>query len=190
MENLKILYHSIPSKRMVCHNIKQLLDKDQDILIHYIDNEEVIVDKLSFFKLRYFDNNLLIINKNLFTDNVEYFSKNNACSIVISNENSILFKKIENKFSTFCWVGYNMETIGKFILTFDVYSNFTIENYSFIKLHYPIIFPKINKIIENEWQKISIEIDISNENDLLIFIFDDFLEKISIQINNIEITRI
>lgn len=188
LENLKKLYDSFLAKRMVCHNIKHLLDKL--MLIHYIDNENVCVDKLSFFKLRYFDNILLIINKHLFSENIEYFSKNNACSIVIFNENCILFKKMDNRFSPFCWVGYNMETVGKFLLTFDVYSNFTIENYGFIKLHNPVIFLKIDKINENEWKKISIEINIKNENDLLLFIFDDFLEKINIQINNIEIIHI
>ena len=165
------------------HLLKNTFEKK--FHVNYICNDKYnLVNKLTFFKLRFFDNVELILNKFLFTENVMYNSINRTSQILI-HDNIIEFKKIINNSSPFNWIGYELEKTGFYILSFEIHSNKNIINYDFIKMHKPVKFYKTNNILANVWTKIVIFIEIREPNDLLCFIFDDFHDNIEILYKNI-----
>jgi hypothetical protein len=182
-------YINIKNDRSSIHWLLNELQKN--VNINYIKNEPgSFVAKLSFFKLRYFDNLELIINRTLFTKNVIYNSNGNTCQIILEEENNVYLNKLISSTGTYCWFGYIIETPGKYNLSFDVYSNKDIIDYDYVKIHNPIKYYKTSNIYAYNWITIGITIEVSESNDKLIFIFDDFNDKIGINFKNILIKKI
>jgi hypothetical protein len=182
-------YINIKNDRSSIHWLLNELQKN--VNINYIKNEPgSFVAKLSFFKLRYFDNLELIINRTLFTKNVIYNSNGNTCQIILEEENNVYLNKLISSTGTYCWFGYIIETPGKYNLSFDVYSNKDIIDYDYVKIHNPIKYYKTSNIYAYNWITIGITIEVSEANDKLIFIFDDFNDKIGINFKNILIRMV
>ena len=166
------------------HLLKNTFEKSFNV--NYICNEKHCdVANLSFFKLRFFYNKELIINKYLFSENIAYESINNTSQIIIQND-IIEFKKNIIEPCWWAWFGYEFETTGLYNLSFEIYSNKNIINYDFIKIHKPQDkFYKTLDILANTWTKINVTIEITEVNDFLCFIFDEFNDNIEIIYKNI-----
>jgi len=156
--------------------------------IHYIHNQNRFVADLDFYKLRYFFNCNLILNKNDFSDNVWYNSCNNNSSMLIDN-NIINFKKNNKHICGNCWIGYVLSTPGFHNISFNIYSDKDIINYDFIKVHNPIKLYKTENIYANTWTKINITIETSYPDDLLCLIFDNFDDFINIKYKDLFINN-
>ena len=162
------------------HYLKNILEYQFDI--HYIKNEFVVVNQISFYKLRFFENNTFMINY-LYNENCSYYSPKYHCELFIKDE-IYHFTKLISKPGDFCWLGINLENIGIYNLTFQIYSNKEI-NLEFIKLHKPSRFCKTNIIYKNTWTNIDIFFETKETNDLICFILDEFPETIEILYKNI-----
>lgn len=168
------------------HHLKRLFDKY--FKINYICNENTFVENLSFFKLRYFCEIDFIVNNGMLQENLTYYSKFNNSSIFINN-NDIYFTKNNNITSHWCWIGYNIAETGVYNLSFDIKSDKPITHFNFIKTHNPIRFYECYDIYRNQWKHINIKINIQSNNELLVFIFDDFRDSINIVLKNVKIDR-
>lgn len=188
-----LLINNLNAKKdnKVCiHYLKNTFELNFDV--NYLSNEYVIVEALSFYKLRFFNltnkiNYKFIINKFDFSDNILYTLPSSNMMI---NNNIITFNKIIQSNNCFCWIGYNISEPRKYNLSFEIYSDKDIINFDFIKLHKPIKFFKIDNILANIWTKISIVIETFSNDDLLCFIFDNFNDLINIKYKNIMIEQI
>jgi len=127
-----------------------------------------------------------ILDNYSFVENKKYFSNNFTCCINIKKD-TINFSKICKGRHGFCWFGYTIPNIGTYTVSFEIYSNKTI-NFDFIKLHKPIKFYNCPPVYENCWTEINITINIYKPNDLLCFIFDNYNDLINIKFKNIKIT--
>jgi hypothetical protein len=165
------------------------LEYESKMNVNYICDEPGHASyDLSFFNLRPFKDLQLILNKNIYTENVTYKSIYNHSEFLI-NKDVYEFKKLTSKPSHFSWLGYEIKEIGLYHLSFEIYSNKNI-NFDFIKIHKPTTFFKIDDICENEWKKIDILIDVKEPNDLLCFIFDEYPETIKILYKNFSCLKV
>ena len=131
----------------------------------------------------YLDNK--IINNNEF-----YLSYNNNSLLYIDND-IINLNKINKNICDFSWIGYNINGIGKYILTFYILSDKDINNFNFIKTHNPAKYYNINKYISiNEWNNIEVIFDIESDWDHLCLIFDNYNGFINLKFKNININKI
>jgi hypothetical protein len=173
------------------HNLKNVFDKNFEI--NYIQNQNTIVENLTFFKLRYYyDIDFIMNNDYKFSNNVYYFSKNKSSKIMIDDhEDVIYFSKIEQKMIDFAWIGFNLDGPAKYNLTFEIYSDKELNNFDFIKIHNPIQFLKNDRdfLLINNWTKIKINFDVKSKNDLLCFIFDRFNGLINVKFKNIKFKK-
>ena len=170
---------------MTLHFLKHKFEENFEV--NYLHNEYVEVNKLSFFKLRYFISNEFIINKYIFSNDTWYCSIKFNSKMFISN-NIIYLNKIINKPRSWCWIGYEIKEKGLYKLSFEIYSNKNITNYDFIKLHKPVKFYSVKNINANQWTQIELTIETTEDLDLLCLIFDDFYDIINIQFKNLIIT--
>jgi hypothetical protein len=166
--------------------IPHLLPLPKYFDINYICNDNKNVPNLSFYKLAYFPNTSLIINKTLYTENVIYNSTNNTSNMKI-NENLIEFNKYVFNKCAFAWIGYELEKTGSYKLSFEMMSNKDIINFDFIKMHNPIKFYKTQNILKNSWTTIDIIIENKEKNSLLVFIFDKFNDCLNIIYKDIKL---
>jgi hypothetical protein len=161
--------------------------------INYLKNEHKFVKDLSFYKIvREKKIRGLIINGNELNDIIYYNLESNS-SIMISN-NRILFEKLNKNICPYAWFGYIIENKGEYKIKFKILSNKKINKKSNngIKLHSPV---KIyNDFLDNVepgiWEKIEVIVNVENNNDTLLFIFDDFDDSVNIIFENIEIEDI
>ena len=101
-----------------------------------------------------------------------WYNSNEYNSKMLISNNIIYLKKIINKPSFWCWIGYDLLQKGTYKLSFEILSNKDIINYNFIKLHKPNAFNSTQNIYANEWTQIfCIELNILEDNDELCFIF-------------------
>jgi hypothetical protein len=161
---------------MLGHYLKNDIEKNMQV--NYICNDKYNpVHNLTFFKLRFFNDIDLIINKYLFTENVTYYSKNKTASILINDE--IIFEKINKNQCQNAFFGYELES-KKYNVSFEIYSDNTIE-FDFIKIDDE--YHKTKCIVKNTWTKIEICIDIKK---IFLFIFDSFNDSIKIKCKNMK----
>ena len=125
--------------------------------------------------------------------NTNYYSKNSK--IIFYDQNYLSFEK--NKYLTpegFNWFGYEIDE-GYYNLNFNIRILNTIKNYQDkigLKIHYPIeviydFFLKDLKV--NEWKNITIPLHILKKQ-YVIFIFDNYLDYLTIEFNNITFNNI
>ena len=160
---------------------------EEKININYIKNEkDKVVSELSTFKLRFFNDLNLIINKNIFTEGVEYFSRTRTVKMVIHDNKNVTLTKVAN--GIYSWFGYTLDT-GRYTLSFDILSDTDIL-IPFIKLHNPVIFHDTGPIYANKLKTISLSITVRNINTDVIFIFDHYNKSALIEFKNISIEKI
>ena len=98
---------------------------------------------------------------------------------------------MDNGYKDFQWFGFFIHK-GSYNIEFEIKSNnFINQHYNCgIKLHQPFNYIISNFLnnIDNNYQKVSIPI-INNYDQNIIFIFDDYLKKINIDIKNIKINN-
>jgi hypothetical protein len=162
------------------HYLKNSFENQLDI--NYIKNEFVKVSFLTFYKLHFFENNAFMID-NLYSENCSYYGPKYNSELIIKN-GIYQFTKLISTPGDFCWLGINLDKIGIYHLSFEMYSNKEI-NIEFIKLHKPSRFYRVNKINANEWTFIDMYIETKEINDLLCFIFDELPETIQVLFKNI-----
>jgi hypothetical protein len=163
------------------HHLK--IEYESKMNVNYIcDEPGHAAYDLSFFNLRPFKDLHLIINKNIYTDNVSYKAIYKHSELLI-NKDIYEFTKSTDYPSHFSWLGYEIEDVGLYHLSFEIYSNKDI-NFDFIKIHKPTTFFKIDDTRRNEWKKIDILIETKEKDDLLCFIFDEFPGTINIKYKN------
>jgi hypothetical protein len=176
-----------PPNRLVMHRSLQKLSSNFNI--KYLCNERTNVNNLSFFKIR---NN--VVNEFLISElqhslgflyNIRDFNAS-----VIKNGNSLQLRKLVKECSGNIWIGNNIHNVGKYMLTFDMYTDVRIDNFKFVKLHKPIRFYDTPTINPNEKKQISIVIDTYEKDDFLCLIFDEFVGLINVTFDNILITPI
>ena len=142
----------------------------------------------SIFNKTFYYNNRFIINKYLFFENEIY--KNSGCEIAIK-ENVIEFNKINPNKCLWAWIGYEMRNPGIYNVSFEMYSNKDIINYSFIKSHKPKeVFHKKCDILANTWTKINLEMHVTNNDELICFILDEFEDTIFIKYKDITFKKV
>lgn len=131
-----------------------------------------------------------ILNNNDYMLNTFYYS--NTSSLFINNNYDIQFKKTNIGLKDFQWFGFSIQK-GSYNIEFEIKSNQFINNHynCGLKLHHPFnytISHFLNNINSDEYKKISIPIINKYEQDI-IFIFDDYSNKINIDIKNININK-
>lgn len=112
------------------------------------------------------------------------------------NNDTIYFKKNKaSKTISFSWFGWNIETNKINVsVSFDVKFISDIPNkeniYFGLKTHEPsFIYSKwIEQCKKDEWVSISVDIFVSKNKQLLIFIADEYLDEIEFEIKNIQLT--
>jgi hypothetical protein len=173
------------------HLLHYLIHKFHDNFdVNYLYNEYKAVENLSFFKLRYFENIDFKINKYVFSENVTYTSLENNSTMTIIDNIIHLNKIINNPNPTpWCWIGYDIADVGYYNLIFEMKSDKDLIDFDFIKTHYPITFYKTQHIFSNAWTQITQELTISEENDQLFLIFDEFPQAINVQFKNLKIEK-
>jgi hypothetical protein len=176
--NNKDCLHYLKPKLEECFNMNYLL------------NEFVEVADLSFFKLRFFNDTEFILNKLDFTKNVSYYSKNNISNLYISESNVVTLTKKYSGTHSYCWIANNIPDPGMYKLSFDIYSNYNIINFDFIKLHKSVTYYQCKDVLAYTWVNINVVIETSQNDDLLCFIFDNFDKPISIQFQHIEMNKL
>jgi hypothetical protein len=127
-----------------------------------------------------------ILNKDIFQLNTQYYSNNS--SIIFFDKNYIQFNKKDKK--DFNWFGFELDE-GFYSLNFDIKiikNLLNIKNYKNIglKIHKPYLLI-YNFFLEdlniNIWKNITIPLHIKNKQ-TIIFIFDDYVDDLSIQFKN------
>ena len=131
-----------------------------------------------------------ILNNNDYMQNTFYYSNNS--SLFINNNNDIQFKKNNIGIKDFQWFGFFIEK-GSYNIEFEIKSHQFINNHynCGLKLHHPFnytISNFLNNIYSNEYKKISIPIINKYDQDIL-FIFDDYINQLTIDIKNININK-
>jgi hypothetical protein len=156
--------------------------------INYLRNENNYVTNLSFYKLRYYCCIMFILNKNHFDKNVFYHSMYDNCVIILQDD-SINLHKVRDYRCEYCWVGLNLNK-GNYNIEFDVITDKDINQLKFLKLHNPERYIDINQHIEPHiWTRININFEVTNNEDLFIWILDDFCDKLSFTIKDIKINN-
>jgi len=166
------------------HWLLPQLDKHFDL--HYIKEELELVENLTSFKLRFFENRELILNKYLFTENVKYLSKHASAEVSIYKTNHVHFVKCVKGVTVYAWFGYEMDA-GVYDMSFSAYSDRDIS-IDFIKLHDPVIYIKCPPIVKNVMQDINVRFTVTNDKTLVAFIFDKYEDCVDIHFTDI-ITR-
>jgi hypothetical protein len=102
----------------------------------------------------------------------------------------INLNKVRNYNCCWCWFGYVMNR-GNYKLTFDITTSNNLNNFNFLKLHKPVKFIPVHKHINNyEWTYIEVEFTVTEDNDLFIFIVDDYNDLINFTIRDIRFHNI
>lgn len=155
--------------------------------INYINNESnKIVAELTTFKLRFFNEINLLVNKFIFTEGIPYFSRTGTVKMVIHDDKNITLTKLAN--GLYSWFGYVLDC-GKYELSFDILSDTDIL-IPFIKLHNPVIFHETGPIYANQLKTICLTITVRNMNTEVLFIFDHYNASAIIDFKNISIQKI
>jgi len=155
--------------------------------INYIKNEEAkLVAELSTFKLRFFNELNLLVNKYIFTEGVPYFSRTGTVKMVIHDDKNITLTKLAN--GIYSWFGYVLDC-GKYELSFDILSDTDIS-IPFIKLHNPVIFHETGPIYANQLKTVKLTITVRNMNTEVLFIFDHYDASAVIDFKNISIHKV
>lgn len=164
-------------------------DFDNVFKINYLRNEHTYVENLSFYKLRYYSYSHFILNNIHFDKNIFFHSIYDNCVMILEGE-SINLHKVRNYLCDYCWCGLNFNR-GNYNLSFDVITDKDINNLKFLKLHHPIRYIEHNQYIpQHQWVNININIEITSDNDLFIWILDDFCDTLSFTIRDIKINNI
>lgn len=201
---IKSRYSSLELKRfcnMFIYNgslMEKYNNNDYEYLYNEFMNDELTIsvkavkrvydDRFRIFLRDKMNNkkNNFILNQYKLNNNVRYYSHNNKCNCLISN-NIIHFIKFRKGAFHYAWFGYNLINKGTYKINFDIETNKNINNLQFIKTHKPEKTYKINQnIIINKWNYIELEINI-DESDLLVFIFDNYIDDIHVKIKNLTI---
>jgi len=129
-----------------------------------------------------------ILNKDIFQLNTYYYSNNS--SIILFDKNYIQFDKKKDK-KDFNWFGFEIDE-GFYSLNFDIKITKKISNIDHknigLKIHkpYEIIYNFFLEDLDiNIWKNITIPLHIKNKQSI-IFIFDDYLDDLSIQFKNFD----
>lgn len=155
--------------------------------INYIKDEEAkLVSELSTFKLRFFNELNLLVNKTIFTEGIEYYSRTRTVKIVIHDTKNITLTKMAN--GIYSWFGYTLDC-GKYELSFDILSNIDIL-FPFVKSHNPVVLYKTEPIYASKLKTINLTITVRNMNTDVIFIFDHCNTSATIDFKNISIRKI
>ena len=187
--------------------INNLINNNIIIPNNYIENTllspHVGLDSSSIFSIkrvdRSFNNirNLLsnkgfILNKDEYIIDTLYYSNNSIMKIL--SYDHISFKKYKsNNIKYFHWFGYEID-IGNYEVTFKIKINIKLNNINEkigLKIHYPheIIYNYFLKTDEiNKWIDVKIPINIYAK-DYMIFIFDEYLEDLDIEIKDFKINN-
>lgn len=144
----------------------------------------------TFTPIRYYlSQKGFVFNNEIYQLNTNYYSNNS--SIYLYNNNSLLFKKNKtNKTSDYHWFGYEIEP-GYYNINFQTKFHKNLnKNYLFnigLKIHYPfdIVYDIFNDIEVNVWKKFNIPIHIEKKQ-LIIFIFDNYLDDLEVEFKNID----
>ena len=161
-------------------------DFQNNFEVNYLKNEYTYVPNLSFYKLRYYCNILFTLNKNDFDKDVFYHSIYDNCVMIIQGD-SINLHKVRNYVCEYCWCGINLSR-GFYNLSFDVITDKDINQLNFLKLHKPVRYIDKNQHIpQHEWVRINISFEVTEDEDLFIWILDDFPDKLSFTIRDIKI---
>lgn len=125
-----------------------------------------------------------ILNKDLYMLNTYYYSHNS--SLILYSNNHLYFKKKD--IHNYHWFGYEIEE-GYYNLSFEIKTFTKIIDFQNIglKVHYPkeIIYNFFfNNLDVNVWKSVSLPLHITKKQ-YVIFIFDEYLESINIEIKNI-----
>jgi len=145
----------------------------------------------SFNNIRnYLSNKGFILNRSIYQLNTFYYSNNS--SIYLHSNNHLQFIKSNGK-KDFNWIGIEVD-IGYYYLNFDIKTNKIINNFDIgnigLKINDNIIYDYFLKnLVLNEWSNFSIPIHIDNKQ-IIMFIFDNYLYDMDIEIKNIEISDI
>ena len=189
----------------ICHHLKHVLENICNI--HYLKNENVVVNKLSFYKLIKCNesnikktNGIILDNKNdkyMYTNflhvikNTNANIKNNYLQLFDSNEYQIKKHKTDTTFP-FIWFGYAINlnyTCAE--LSFDIYMFSTKFPKINIKTHQPqnLYNEWVNECKYAEYVNIRVPIYLNKKQQYVIFIMDDINCEIEFKIKNVKITK-
>jgi hypothetical protein len=169
----KLLQHRLtfPYNTLAMHNMKEAFEKNMEV--NYICNEPGLVRQLSFFKLRYFEDIELVLNRHLFTERVAYYSKEKSCSIVIDN-NIVHFNKHSEKVCEDTWFGYDLLQSRSYLLRFQVHSSVDLSDFDFLHFQKSKQVVKVSSTVKAaQWETVEVKIDVG-EDPLLAFNFENF----------------
>ncbi len=143
---------------------------------------------------KYLSKNGFILNKDIYKNNyksnIEYYS--NGSILKINNEyNTILFKKYKtNTTKEYNWFGYELEK-GYYVLSFQIKTNKQITSNHSIKIHFPteILYKSLfDNLIVDKWTYIELPVHLHSKQ-LLLFMFDNYLDDLDIEIKNIDFNQ-
>lgn len=177
--------NNVNNNRLILHHAKERFHKLFDV--NYIKNEHVRVPNLTFFKLHIFDNIQFSMDNLMFSDNVTYTNKTSTATLTI-NDSIVELCKIVQKSSPYTWIGYNLEHVSQYNVSFTIKSDKLI-NFDYIKLHKPTRFIHSQIIQPDIETNVNVSFKTSNRDDFLCFIFDNYNDTIKIEFKNIEIKQ-
>lgn len=129
----------------------------------------------------------IILNNDSFSFDTYYYSNNS--SLIFNKNFEIFFEKKIEGFKDFQWFGFFLKK-GYYYLEFEFKTDKYINEFQNcgIKLHRPYnyIISNFFSNYSNEFKLIKIPI-INNNDQNIIFIFDDYLKKIKFQMKNLKI---
>jgi len=133
-----------------------------------------------------------ILNKDEYQLNTNYYSNNS--NLIFIQENHFMFiKKKSNTIKNFNWFGYEIDEGNHYInFNIKILNKINYNEKIGLKIHYPfeLIY---NYFFDNLdvgiWTNINIPINII-KNDRIIFIFDDYLEEIKLEIKDFTINKL
>ena len=135
--------------------------------------------------------NGFILNNDYYELNKYYYSNNSR--LLLYNNNHLYFEKKDTVKKDYNWFGFEINE-GVYYIDFEIK---IFENISFyekigLKIHYPyeIIYNYFfNDLEKDKWTSVRIPINIK-EKQFIIFIFDDYLSNIKLEIKNFNFAEI
>ena len=188
IEDNKIEYDNIEANGEISYNLNNISEKINDKFIYsnseYQKNLEYYQIKI-VKKNRNNTTNGFILNNDNYELNKYYYSNNSR--LLLYNNNHLYFEKKDTIKKDYNWFGFEINE-GVYYINFEIK---ILENILFyekvgLKIHYPyeIIYNYfLNDLEKDTWISVKIPINIK-EKQLIIFIFDDYLNNIKLELKN------
>jgi len=164
------------------HYLKDRFEKSMNINYIFEDNTTGL-SKFTLFAFNFFSRNeySFILNKYMFTDNIEYTIDNN---ILFISDNLIKFKTSSEKNEN-SWFGFIIKEKGEYKITYNIVTDTDVSgNYLFVHS-----FIETNFIKKENESQISLNVKTKSDDELFVFNFNDY-QNVNVNVSNLSLEKI